>query len=417
MIFHKSKSIKIDKYTIGMYLACAYIVTSYVAQDLLISSRLGSLCLYAFLFSSLYIIVSSFRLDIFATPFFVWYSVFLATSASLMVRSPSVSGVFGSFYVIIVSLLVAMSIQLHIKTENGFRHICWCYSLSSFLLVLLLLLTGKLAGTAGDRLGQELMGNANIFAMMMMVGVLFSLWLLFYGSFKKYHKILLITIVLFDMYALALSSGRKFFIVPLIFLYILFLYKKDKRGRRHVFTYTILFIAVVIAVWLLVMRVPVLYNAIGIRLEGLVDNFQGQGGDSSALIREQIRHLAFDKWKEAPLLGYGFDSFKYLAQEEVGHFYYSHCNYTELLYSGGIVYFLVYYFFCFRILRNSFRRKEIPISYKAFSVGIVLTLLVFDYGAVTYNSTLQMVLLMMADYATSFKASDQVFLEGERSYE
>ena len=130
--------------------------------------------------------------------------------------------------------------------------------------------------------------------------------------------------------------------------------------------------------------------------------FAGEEGDSSAEIRETIRNLAFDKWMEHPLFGYGFDSFKYLADKVVGHFYYSHCNYTELLYSGGIVYFLLFYWIYYKILRNAFCNKKIPVEYKAFSVATAVSLFVFDYGAVTYNSTSTLIMLMMAYTASNF---------------
>ena len=207
--------------------------------------------------------------------------------------------------------------------------------------------------------------------------------------------------ILLDMYSLALSGGRKFFIVPFIFLYILLMFRKDKNGKRHMVAYTLLFAVIFGVVWWVIMNVPFFYEAIGVRMQGLVDNVQGVGGDGSAEIRERMREIAINKWLERPFIGYGFDSFKYLAQQEVGHFYYSHCNYTELLYSGGIFYFILYYLIFAIIAKNSLQNRALPNMYKAFSIGVVISLFIFDYGAVSYNGTPQIVFIMMA-YSTSF---------------
>ena len=161
------------------------------------------------------------------------------------------------------------------------------------------------------------------------------------------------------------------------------------------------------------MRVPLFYDAIGVRMEGLLENITGEGGDASAVIREKMRKLALEKWIENPIIGYGFDSFKYLAQQEVGHFYYSHCNYTELLYSGGIFYLVLYYWIFWKILRRCIKNKDIPVSFKAFAMASVISMLLFDYGAVTYNSTPQMIMLMMAYCASGFRISNTTNAQGD----
>ena len=150
------------------------------------------------------------------------------------------------------------------------------------------------------------------------------------------------------------------------------------------------------------MNVEIFYNAIGVRMENLLKAFSGMGGDNSSQVRETIRQLAFEKWLERPLFGYGYDSFKYLALQTVGQLFYSHCNYTELLYSGGILYAALFYWIYYKILKNAFRNKVIPVAYKAFAFAVVISWLVFDYGAVSYNLNPTMIMLMMAYNASTF---------------
>lgn len=400
MIIHSKENKR--KISIGLMFACLYIISSYVAQDILISSTLNTIFLYAFLAISAYCLFCEKSIDIKRYGFVWWYLFFMIFSLAIMLMSPSISEVWGSFYSMIVSLFVAFSFQINMKNEKDFIFICWCYAIASFAFVLILLFTGNLKGDASNRLGQEILGNANIFAAMMMVGVMYSIWLLLYSSPKAIYKVMLLIMILLDMYSLALSGGRKFFIVPFIFLYILLMFRKDKNGKRHIVAYTLLFAVIFGVVWWVIMNVPFFYEAIGVRMQGLVDNVQGVGGDGSAEIRERMREIAINKWLERPFIGYGFDSFKYLAQQEVGHFYYSHCNYTELLYSGGIFYFILYYLIFAIIAKNSLQNRALPNMYKAFSIGVVISLFIFDYGAVSYNGTPQIVFIMMAFMSSTF---------------
>ncbi len=397
-----NSTIRLDKKRIGCFLAYVYIFTSYIAQDLLLSSSINSLCLYIFLAFSAYVFISRINTYKSLPVFLCWYLLFGVASCLIALYSPSFTSVSSGLYAMFVAFCLCLFLQMYVRTDTEFNRLAWCYAISGFTFVMLLFFTGNLEGDAENRLGQELLGNANIFAMMMMVAAMYTMWLLVYKAENLSTKTLLLVMIIIDIYALMLSGGRKFFVVPFIFFYLLLFFKTNKNGKRNIFLYSVLFAVIIAVVWTLVMNVESLYNAIGVRMEDLFKTFAGEEGDSSAEIREIIRNLAFDRWLERPLLGYGFDSFKYYAQSTVGHFYYSHCNYTELLYSGGIGYFFLFYWIFYRILRNAFANRRIPVAYKAFAVATVVSLFIFDYGAVTYNLTPTLIMLMMAYTASNF---------------
>ncbi|MBR5140062.1 MAG: O-antigen ligase family protein [Clostridia bacterium] len=402
----KIKDLNLNRYSVGFALVCIYILMSYIAHDFLIPSVLLPISLYPFLLISAYVFLRDFRKTR-LTDFTKWYIVFIIFSALILLYSPSIAGVFDTFYQLIVSFFVVSAVQIYLRTEKNFLALCWCYAISSGLLVFLLYITGNLKGSESDRLGEALMGNANNFAMIMMIALMCCFWLLIHSAKKMRWKLLLVAIILADLYALSLSGGRKFLVVPFIFLYLVLWFKRDKNGKRQIFLYTVIFAIVVIVAGYLIMKVPVLYNAIGVRMEKLFQFFIGNGGDNSSMIREEMRILAFSEWLDRPFWGYGFDSFKYLAQEELGQFYYSHCNYTELLYCGGIFYFLVFYWQYFKIAYRSIADNLLPDKYKAFSFGAVISLFIFDYGAVSYNLTPYMILLMMAFSALRFRQTEK----------
>lgn len=388
---------------IAMYL---YVFTNYVAQDIIISSYVNSVFLYTFLGLVLFKTCLTFRELPRMSRFTLWYILFAIFSFIVMLYSPEFKLFDGAFYGILITLALIYSFQLYVTSENGFRCLAWCYSASGFATILMLLVTGNFHGDAGDRLGQTTFGNANIFASLMMVAAMYTLWLVVYT--KGLQRILPALFFLADIYALALSGGRKFFVIPFIFLYFLFLFKRDRRGRIHVVRVTLIFAALGLAVLIAIMKVPVLYNSIGVRVEGLIRNFLGSGKEYSAMIRRDLRQAAMEEWKKSPLFGYGLDSFKYFARDNLDHFYYSHCNYTELLYSGGIAYFALYYAMFAKILIEAFRKKTLASSFRAFAITVPICLFIFDYGAVSFNTPHNLVMLMLACKCLTFESVDEI---------
>ena len=163
--------------------------------------------------------------------------------------------------------------------------------------------------------------------------------------------------------------------------------------------YTAIVIAAVAAVYYLIMNVPAFYAVIGERLEGLFGMLNGDfaHADGSSKIRSQMIQMGMQKWFSSPLWGYGFDSFKYYNRSMIGLFYYSHNNFVELLYDLGIIGFVIYYWFYWKLFYTAWKGK---ISYtpeiRSFVIGFVLSMLVFEYGAVNYTSTAFQIMFFFA---------------------
>ena len=201
----KLKDLKFDRYSIGFALVCIYILMSYVAHDFLMPSVLSSISLYAFLLCSAYVFLRDFK-KTGLNNFTKWYLCFVVFSALIMLYSPSISGVFESFYRLIVTFFVVSAVQLYLKNEKNFLALCWCYALSSGLLVFFIYITGNLSGDETDRLGETLLGNANNFAIIMMIAVMCCFWLLIHGTKKVHLKIFLLIITYTCFFVNALQS-------------------------------------------------------------------------------------------------------------------------------------------------------------------------------------------------------------------
>ena len=98
----------------------------------------------------------------------------------------------------------------------------------------------------------------------------------------------------------------------------------------------------------------------------------------------------------SPIYGYGFDSFKYYNQSVTGRFYYSHNNFIEMLYNTGIIGFILYYWYYLYTITKAWKaRKTVLTSIRTFTFAFVLSMLVYEWGAINYTSTSMMVLLCL----------------------
>ena len=385
--------------SVGVALFCLYIFISSLANDMVFPSSIGSLTLYLFLgYSVLYILLNK-KLKI--NRIIKWMLVFIAFCVFTMLYSPEKGFLSDSeFYLLIVNFILILFLSQSDININDIKKISWANILSGGFLIFILFARGNLTGfSTSNRFGQDLFGNSNILANLLMKSALYAIWLLVYSENKIIHKMVLTLCLVASYYGMFLSGGRKFIIIPAIFLYILLFFKRDSRGRKHLVKYTGVVIAIVIAVYYLIMNVPAFYAVIGERMESLFSFIRTGHSISgkSAEIRATMIEIGFNKWMDSPIWGYGFDSFKYYNRLMTGHFYYSHNNYIELLYDLGIIGFAIYYWFYWKLFYVAWKGKN---SYtpeiRAFVIGIVFSMLVFEYGAVNYTVTSTQIMLFFA---------------------
>lgn len=385
--------------SVGVALFCFYIFISSLANDMVLPSSIGSLTLYLFLgYSVLYILLNK-KLKI--NRIIKWMLVFIAFCVFTMLYSPEKGFLSDSeFYLLIVNFILILFLSQYDININDIKKISWANILSGGVLIFILFARGDLTGfSTSNRFGQDLFGNSNILANLLMKSALYAIWLLVYSENKIIHKMVLTLCLVASYYGMFLSGGRKFIIIPAIFLYILLIFKRDSHGRKHLVKYTGVVIAIVIAVYYLIMNVPAFYAVIGERMESLFSFIRTGHSISgkSAEIRATMIEIGFNKWMDSPIWGYGFDSFKYYNRLMTGHFYYSHNNYIELLYDLGIIGFAIYYWFYWKLFYVAWKGKN---SYtpeiRAFVIGIVFSMLVFEYGAVNYTVTSTQIMLFFA---------------------
>lgn len=407
---HKNSTDKI-----GLFLFCFYIFVNFLANDVILPSSIGSISLYLFLgYSVLYIIL---RKKLKLCSIVGWMAAFMGYSLITMFYSPEKNIFGGTFYTLIVNIVLVLLLSQYTITLKVVERIGWTYAFSAATLVFFLIVTGNIIdASVSGRLGTELLGNANILATMLMTAAIYTIWLLTYSNLTKLHRNVLILFLIAEYFGMFLSGGRKYIVVPMVFFYILLLFKQDARGQKHIVKYTIMIIVLLLFVWILVMNVPIFYNIIGVRIEEFFDLLSGNQNnqDYSSQIRLEMIQAGLAQWLESPIWGYGFDSFKYFNRTLTGHFYYSHNNFVELLYNLGIIGFVIYYWFFWKLVYVAWKGKiRYTPEVRAYVIGLVLSMLVFEYGAVNYTGTASRIMFFFAYTMLVQSSSERGKIDGQ----
>ena len=383
---------KINVESVAVILMCLYSIMMYAVYIDKSMESINTLVLYAFLGVSVLTLLCS-RKTI-KNNYLLWYSGFILLAFIAALYAPETANSIKQIYTLLVvfGLTTAMSVVL--TNKNRIELLMNCLVLGSVLLIVYLIATGKtdINSETGDRLGNTLTGNANIFACIFMVSACSSVYFLM-AKPKIYQKAVYLIAFGFQMYALVLSGGRKYPLVPFLVWFFINLFKTDKRGKKHIFKYLIIGVSLLLVIYYLLINTPFLYEYIGHRFESLVEYTLGlsQSTDASTAERELMRQKAYELWSESPLFGKGFSAFA-----QIGGFgVYSHCNYLELLCNQGIIGFLYYYGFWGYLLFKIYALKRNSLI-RLFLGAVLCGLLIYDYGAISYNTPITHYFALMA---------------------
>lgn len=220
-------------------------------------------------------------------------------------------------------------------------------------------------GTISDsRVGATPAGSCVDTANMMIILLIPIIYQLYFKKeIKKY--ILPLILGIFQIFA----SGSKAAIIPLGIVFVIMIVSaaEDKKTLRR----NIIVLAVLAAIGTIVVTtVPLFYRIIGSRF---IELFTGLGSDEYDLHTSTGQRMAvaaeFKKhFGETPLFGHGFYAFKEMAYSQLeeykvnGVIHYRHLqihnNFMELLFSYGIVGFVLYYWFPVYLAIKSFMSKN-----------------------------------------------------------
>lgn len=388
-IVHKKCS---ERFGFLTFLLALYVIFLYIAQNTLLPPILSSMSMYAFVIWTFLSILKKKKFKIYN--YTLWYVLLMIWSVVTFFWADNL--VLSQVYIMAVSLIITYCFINAIDTKEKLDCLAFLFVCAADLLCILIFATGQFAvGIDSERLGVDVMGNANTFSTFLMVAAVFASWILIFKkplSAKIFNGLSLV----FILFMMAVSGGRK----TIIAVFLCSSYFFITRDRNN-YLKSILNILKVVAVGLLlytaVMKIPMLYETVGFRFEQLFSVAKGGTSDvGSDETRLKMIEIGFDAWLKNPIFGYGLDTFKYYNLKVTNHFYYAHNNYIELLYDLGIVGFLLYYGFVGKLFINLVKIKNSREHYKELGVGLIIESLIFDFGGVSYYTIIIQILLCVA---------------------
>ncbi len=251
--------------------------------------------------------------------------------------------------------------------------------------------------------------NTNTLGMLFTLCVMVSFYFAFYCNEKRYYAITVL-----QMLIVILTSSRKSLLASVAGLAMMAMLKVQRRNIVfRIFTIS----GFVLAVYYLIMSVPELYSAIGVRMESMTEHLMGDGGDFSISLRQLFIDNAKDMFYEKPLLGYGINNFVALIYRRIGISSYAHNNYYEILADLGIVGFIVfygYYFFLLFTLLKIWRNRNGSLV-KLMLVWLAV-IMICEYGMISYYSIYMQIALCCIYMLTCAVDKEDDYTDGTPSY-
>ena len=385
---------------VQVLLMTLYILFNYIAQETLIPPVVSSITMYVFVAWTFLFSVIRKVSNTKIYKYSMWYV--LLTVWSLMSFLWADNTVWIQIYNMVVVLIITFCFIETVDTGEKLEYFAHVYVASADLLGLMIFATGQFSyGLYSERLGMDIMGNANTFSSFLMVSAVFAAWLLIFKK-KKATKIFNAASLVFLLFLMAASGGRKT-IIAVVICMVYFFITKDRNNSVKSAGNVLKAAAVIVLLYIAVMKIPMLYETIGFRFEQLFSLAEGGTSEvSSDATRKEMIRIGFDAWLKNPIVGYGLDTFKYYNLQMTRHFYYAHNNYIELLYDLGIIGFLLYYWFVGKLLVKLKKIRSDSGRYKELGIGLIIESLIFDIGGVSYYTIIIQIILCFAFISFGF---------------
>ena len=290
---------------------------------------------------------------------------------------------------LIINCLFSFALFNYLVIKKDMRHALKLFMFASLLFTFVIvtlsssIIFQSRLGTSINIMGVSVDYNANdisrIFA--------FSYLIALYEFLSSKNKLFLISIIWFLLLVI-LTGSRTGLLIAILGSGLLMFFLYPTKRTRNILLFLILFGILYVAV----MYIPWLYNIAGSRLEVLMNVILGKEVEEASLLsRLGYIKLGWIYFLEKPWTGYGLDCFRLLHN---AYETYSHNNYIELLFSGGIIGFSLYYFPIIVIIIKfiMLMRKISNIAKMAFA--LFLAQVALEYASVTYFERIPIVILI-----------------------
>ena len=296
---------------------------------------------------------------------------------------------------------ICFSVIIMIETEEDFLMLIKSI-VSSFTAESLYVLSIVGMDNLGTmRLGVDYEGlelwNANAIASFTAWGGILAVFLIIYSN-KKTEKIRWGIVAIFLIVMTFYTGSRKgvIIVVGTLLIYNLYANRGNKRVRNICFV-----ILALIILYIFIMNNEEIYILVGARLERMVQELTGHRTTEQSMSMRMLMITYGMRWfTERPILGYGLGNYSVLFSRTFGLDMYSHCNYVEILVSGGVAGFIIYYSVYVRIfikyIKEMLRRhnKIVIYFFSILLINTILNMALVCYFDITYITILLMTYLI-----------------------
>lgn len=224
--------------------------------------------------------------------------------------------------------------------------------------------------------------NVNSIAMLSAISIVIFFYFFILG---RKDTILQIPFALSSIIVILACGSRKALVMLILGVMMLLLYRFK---RKHLVT-TVLQWVIVLLIFIIIVKFlssfPI-FLGINKRMDGLLALLRKNGEvDQSSQLRILFIKTGIKQFFDTPILGVGMGGSGVITQELLGETTYLHNNYVELLATGGIVGFSIYYaIYGYLILALTKVGKVKDDSQTILCLILLAILLINDYGLVSY---------------------------------
>lgn len=243
--------------------------------------------------------------------------------------------------------------------------------------------------------------NYNNYTMIISVSCVVAL----YYAIVEHKRIAMVPAGILMIILLMGGSRKNIVAIPLIaLLFALFSGNGVKKAK------TMLLLLLILALGLYALQTVPALSQIQSAMEGMFNGL-GNGAeedvDGSTAQRMLLMEQGIQVWMEHPLLGVGWNNYRYYNTEGL----YAHNNYVEMLASLGIIGFLLYYAMFIRVgylLCSAFWNRRVR-KEDILLLGYSASMLIMEIGSITLYGKERMVLMLVIFYWHSYVTGKKTY--------
>lgn len=321
---------------------------------------------------ALIFLIYTMKKGFYLTVYFVWGLILfcIALASNLWTLTP-LDTLYGTRAILKI-VIIGLFIINFIDTKERLNFLFKCFYYAGLALIIKVLYIVPVATWGSMRISAEGI-NPNTIGLYLSISTLSAMALYSKG---KYSYLYILSGMLFYFVILFTGSRKALLFVTMGMLLFLFL---NLKKIYHKIIVSIGFGTILFFIYMLIMKVPMIYDIMGVRIEGLIAAFTGKGNvDPSTRLRFKLMERAVELFKERPFLGSGIASYTELSGYDV----YSHNNFLEIVVGIGLVGLIIYYsIYFYSILGLAKLGND---KYRNFYLTYLILLIIMEYGLVTY---------------------------------